>query len=55
MQYNNMTKVDDKPDHPQLKDDLWLATAEVRKDILLSVSSEFVILYGASLISEGHL
>lgn len=52
MQYFNMTGLDDKPDHPQLRDDLWLDTLEERRDILQSVTNELVLLFGANFIGE---
>ena len=41
MQYFKMTGVDDKPDHPLLKDDLWVETLEKQRDVLQSVANSW--------------
>ena len=51
MQYFNMTNIGDTPVHPMLKDDLWLESVDIRKDILQSVCTEVVLLYGANFLN----
>lgn len=52
MKYLNMSTKDDNPVHPKLKEDLWLESCEERKDVLQSVCSDIVLLYGTNFIVD---
>jgi L1 cell adhesion molecule like protein len=55
MQHFNMSSVSDIPLHSSLTEDLWLKSAEERKDILQSVCMEVVSSFGTTFLDTANV